>query len=333
MTRYVIINADDFGLAPCVNRGIAEAYSAGGITSATMMVTMPGFDDAIRTTLALPGFGVGLHFNITEGVALSAPSSIASLAGSNGVFYPPQSPKKRELAEIALELRAQWNRFCATGLRPTHLDAHHHMHQVDAEVYEAMANLAALEKVPMRRAQSITIPARADTTTTDCIVLDSYSDADGLRRLTQHLTTLPDGVTELMCHPGHEDEALRLVSNWHGHREAELRVFADPAVAQLMQSLDIRAIHFGQLEQIEQERTANMSVSAPLSAKKLPFIRLATTVQKRVSKRLSPKTSKAAAMKRSRNPQSALRKHKPVRKKAKRPLIMKRSLKRMKGKR
>uniref|UniRef100_UPI00357156DB ChbG/HpnK family deacetylase n=1 Tax=Paenibacillus vini TaxID=1476024 RepID=UPI00357156DB len=40
--------SDDFGLSPGVNQGIIEAYQAGGISSTTVMVNMPGFTDAVR---------------------------------------------------------------------------------------------------------------------------------------------------------------------------------------------------------------------------------------------------------------------------------------------
>lgn len=74
MNRQVIINADDFGLSPAVNRGIIEAYRAGGITSTSMMVNMPGLADAVHAARSLPGLGVGLHFNLTYGRPLSDPA-------------------------------------------------------------------------------------------------------------------------------------------------------------------------------------------------------------------------------------------------------------------
>ncbi|MBB3125624.1 putative glycoside hydrolase/deacetylase ChbG (UPF0249 family) [Paenibacillus rhizosphaerae] len=54
MNRQVIINADDFGLSPAVNRGIVEAYRACGITSTSMMVNMPGLADAVYAARSCP---------------------------------------------------------------------------------------------------------------------------------------------------------------------------------------------------------------------------------------------------------------------------------------
>ena len=41
--KRLIINADDFGLSPGVNRGIVEAFREGILTSTTMLVNMPSF--------------------------------------------------------------------------------------------------------------------------------------------------------------------------------------------------------------------------------------------------------------------------------------------------
>ena len=44
--RILVINADDLGFAPGVNRGIFEAHAAGTVTSASMIVTAPAFAEA-----------------------------------------------------------------------------------------------------------------------------------------------------------------------------------------------------------------------------------------------------------------------------------------------
>ena len=44
--RYVIINADDFGQSPGINRGVIQAHEQGLVTSASLMVRWPAAAEA-----------------------------------------------------------------------------------------------------------------------------------------------------------------------------------------------------------------------------------------------------------------------------------------------
>ena len=64
--KFCIVNADDFGADIGINRGIAEAHTSGIVTSTSLMVNMPGTEDAVELSRKLPGLGVGLHVNLTN---------------------------------------------------------------------------------------------------------------------------------------------------------------------------------------------------------------------------------------------------------------------------
>ena len=55
----LVINADDFGFAPGVNRGIIEAHDAGTLSSASMMVNTPAFAEAVALARADEQVGFG----------------------------------------------------------------------------------------------------------------------------------------------------------------------------------------------------------------------------------------------------------------------------------
>src|SRR5437764_1133299 len=86
MTRQLVINADDLGLAPGVNRGILEAYEAGTLSSASMMVNTGAFDEAVELIAArAPRLGVGLHLNLIAGRPMSTVPTLAD--PRTGEFY------------------------------------------------------------------------------------------------------------------------------------------------------------------------------------------------------------------------------------------------------
>jgi len=245
MNRQVIINADDFGLSPAVNRGIIEAFQAGGITSTSLMVNMPGFDDAVQLAPIYPDLSIGLHFNLTYGRPVSDPATIPSLVKEDGAFRSEATAQSWNSRDVHRELTAQWDRFVKTGLRPTHLDSHHLLHQNHPEIYKLMARKAYYENVPLRRSQ-ITHPLSGVKVPkmTDFILLDSYGGDQGRQRLLQHLLSLQEGVTEIICHPGHVDDELLEHSRWTEIREQELALFANPEVANTLRAIGVSPVNY-----------------------------------------------------------------------------------------
>src|SRR5206468_2930594 len=59
--KLVVVNADDLGLSPGVNRGIIEAHERGIVTSASLMVRWPAAAEAAAYARSRPQLGVGLH--------------------------------------------------------------------------------------------------------------------------------------------------------------------------------------------------------------------------------------------------------------------------------
>lgn len=137
----LIINADDFGLCASVNKAIVDVFLAGNLSSTTMMVNMPGWDDALRLAKEHPKLGIGLHFNITEGKALAG---ISSLTTSEGEFYTRSELIRRMFKrqinreDILKEFRAQYKKFHAALGKPTHMDSHQHLH-MNPFVFSALA--------------------------------------------------------------------------------------------------------------------------------------------------------------------------------------------------
>jgi predicted glycoside hydrolase/deacetylase ChbG (UPF0249 family) len=52
--RRLIVNADDFGLSYSVNEAVIRAHREGILTTASLMVNEPGFDEAVRLAKKYP---------------------------------------------------------------------------------------------------------------------------------------------------------------------------------------------------------------------------------------------------------------------------------------
>ena len=152
MPKKVIINADDFGLTDSVNEAIIDVFKAGRLTSATLMVNMPGTPGAVRLSLANPELAVGLHFCLTEGTALSGPSSITD---GDGQFFSRRAllirilQRRARPVDIATEFRAQLEQFDNSGIPLSHVDSHEHIHMALA-VFRAILPVLRERRVPLR---------------------------------------------------------------------------------------------------------------------------------------------------------------------------------------
>lgn len=269
----LIVNADDFGMSPGINRGIMEAIAAGSVTSVSLMVGMPGSDDAMEVARAFADVvSVGLHLNLTVGRPLTRAESLVDRA--TGEFLPLGDLLRRALSgrlrsrEVFEECRAQIQRARRATPALTHLDGHQHVHVLPG-IAGAVRQAVAAEGIAVVRRPSemlaggplwwrrlpqrtllkaFTALARVrrwPATTTQHFaggaLLGARNFEAGLVRL---LDELPEGTTELMVHPGYANEPLPGNDVYGAERKVELRALLSPAVRRQLHSGRIALINF-----------------------------------------------------------------------------------------
>jgi len=134
-TRRLIVNADDFGRSNSINEAVIRAHREGILTSASLMVNEPACASAVELARKHPELGVGLHLTFLCGRSALAHKAIPGLVNPAGEFtnHPPAAGFRyffvRRLREqLRAELRAQFERFRATGLPLDHVNGHLHLH-------------------------------------------------------------------------------------------------------------------------------------------------------------------------------------------------------------
>jgi chitin disaccharide deacetylase len=142
--RRLIINADDFGLTPGVNRAIDEAHQGGILTSSTMMANSRAFADAaaIAQATAARNFSVGCHVVLLDGEPVLRPAQVPTLlqpGNGNHCFRESLNDfviasfrHKLNPGEVEAEAAAQMERMRAAGVQPSHFDTHKHAHMFPA---------------------------------------------------------------------------------------------------------------------------------------------------------------------------------------------------------
>lgn len=278
MPRYLIVNADDFGRSPGVTRGIIKAHREGIVTSTSVMVNQPYFEESVKLMREYPSLGTGVHLVFTLGKPVLPPEEIPSLVDEAGFFFTQEAlladPLRVNPAELRSEFLAQVERFRqVTGREPDHLDCHHftHLHPHFFSVYLDVAEELGLpirwplppweeaEKLigttPMRNLS----PAEARKLfESDYRLLDKRElphpdrfigsffgeEAVTLEHLIGLLESVGEGVTELMCHPGFVDEELLSSSGYTYLREKEIELLCHPGVKERVKELGIELVNF-----------------------------------------------------------------------------------------
>jgi len=220
--RYVIVNADDLGLSPGVNRGIIEAHRDGLVTSASLLVDRPASATAAGLLRAAPGLSVGVHVDL------------ADLDGRPLVDLGNPAACEREVAR-------QVDRFTRLlGHHPSHLDSHRNVHRQPGPL-RAFEAVAAAADLPLREHGEVAYVSHFYGQWGGHSHPEQISP-DGLIRV---LSTLPPGWSELACHPGYVDDQLR--SSYRQERELELAALVDPRVRAAAAGMDITFASFAGL--------------------------------------------------------------------------------------
>ena len=133
MTKRIVLCADDYGQAPAITQAIIALIQNQRLSATSCLVNTMHWPEHARQ---LVGFkdkvDIGLHFNLTEGKALSSvyiekyQEKFYSLGRLLALTYL----RKIDRSVIEGELEAQLDAFVqAMGFLPDFIDGHQHVHQ------------------------------------------------------------------------------------------------------------------------------------------------------------------------------------------------------------
>ena len=186
------------------------------------------------------------------------------------------------LAEVENEWDAQIQKVRDAGISPTHLDGHKHVHMLPG-LFEIALKLAKRHDIGAIRvsleASSLRAALSSGSKQNAGVVMKQGVQARGLKLLArdareqagragistadyfcgiaqtgeltregmeQFVKSLPEGTTELMCHPGYADAALQKTpTRLQDSRQTELQILTDTGIRNLVASMGIRLIDYG----------------------------------------------------------------------------------------
>jgi chitin disaccharide deacetylase len=268
--KQLVVNADDFGFTPDVNEGIFEAHRNGILTATTVMANGTAFEHAVELARQTPGLDVGCHLVLIGGRSLITGDALPATVGQ---LLRALAARRIRVYD---ELRAQVARIIEAGLEPTHLDTHKHTH-LAPPVLEAVARLGEEFRIPwIRRPMDFPLSASGGLAplgkrltsagirllrrrfhrvledhhcrTTDHFAGFQITGRLRTRELVELMGLIPEGSTELMCHPGRCGAALaNATTRLKESREAELAALTAAEVREAVDRGGIELVNYRQL--------------------------------------------------------------------------------------
>ena len=282
MQRFVIVNADDFGLCRGVNTAVEQAHKDGILTSATLMANMPAAEEAVEIAKRTPSLGVGVHLNLTNGNPLSNDKSVDCLKNASGEFaYSPYKLALKSLLSkdirkaIDTELAAQIKWVIDSGIKPTHLDSHKHVHAFPP-IFSIVCELARQFGISIirwtfepakiglgfphvtgeakRLSAAIRTMARINRRqNSEFFVNNVFLGIAHTGRIDHNffraVTLNPLGpVVEVMTHPGYLEGLDRAKTRLVDQRKFEAETLCAERTRRYFETAGVKLVHYGQIE-------------------------------------------------------------------------------------
>ncbi|HEY2923928.1 MAG TPA: ChbG/HpnK family deacetylase [Candidatus Eisenbacteria bacterium] len=280
--RRLIVNADDFGLTLPITDGVIDAFERGILTSASLVATGAAFDRAARYAATHPDLDSGVHLMIVHGEPVLPPDNVPSLVREGGTFLPGYGElMARYLSggvrdeEVEAEWSAQIARLRGAGVRMTHLDSMQHLHLVPGLFRIALRIARANGILSMRFPRVPTVLRRAEKGTVrrslEFLPLRlmeqsnlPYLNSSGIRTpdrffgfhsaghldqkaLRSVLFGVPQGTSELVCHPGRGEPDSSPIAEWGYEWREELEALTSPESRRIIESQGIELTTFSDL--------------------------------------------------------------------------------------
>lgn len=129
MGRYLIVNADDFGMCKSANDAIIDLFQKERIKSSTVMFPCPAHKQAAEFAAQHPEYAIGVHLTLTSEWRTYRWKPLTngkSLLDEKGYMWgsTEEVEKYAKYSDLKLEIDAQINMAYKYGMTPSHVDNH-----------------------------------------------------------------------------------------------------------------------------------------------------------------------------------------------------------------
>ncbi len=284
MAKYLILNADDYGLCHSANQAVQELFLNGRLKSATVMMPCNGAKEAVQFSIDNPQYAIGVHLTLTNEWAHYHWKPLTdgkSLVSDKGWMWETSKEVEQnaKYSEIEAEIRAQIDYAHSLGMKPSHIDNHM------GSLYGHYTGRFSLLKLSLRvcgdygysyrmysKADRRVLPtgfpyfAFAASTLISShwakkynVIIPDYllfPEWNSKMRESYEVyrntilkiwTNIPDGVTETFVHPSIESDEIKGITARWKDRVWEYKLLNDPETHKYLKDHGIEMISYREL--------------------------------------------------------------------------------------
>ncbi|MBQ7047126.1 MAG: polysaccharide deacetylase family protein [Oscillospiraceae bacterium] len=284
MAKYLIINADDYGMCHSANVAVQDLFEGGFLKSSTVMMPCPAAEEAVRFSIEHPEYAIGVHLTLTSewGEYRWKPLTDGkSLIDEEGFMWheSDQVEKNVKYEEVEAEIRAQIDLAHSMGMKPSHIDNHmgslygHYTGRIGLaklalrlcgeygyayRLYTKHDKRICPNGTPYFLYSVVTLLSKYWGKKFNVVIPDYLLFPDWNEELRSNYetyrenilkiwTNIPDGVTETFVHPAIESDEIKGITSVWQDRVWEYQIMKDPATHQYLKDHGVELISYRDL--------------------------------------------------------------------------------------
>lgn len=242
----LIVRGDDMGMTHACNLAMEKGFREGILTSASLIVPSPWFEEAARMCRENPEWCIGVHLTLNSEwrdyrwKPVLPVTDVATVVDEDGYFYPTTEAflgASPSLKEVDKELRAQMELALKRKIDVQYIDTHMGTARATPELHAIVLKITQDYRVPLSQESGENL-----------LSIYEIPAEEKQKVLGRKLKQLGPGLSLLVIHPGLDTPETRALVDFNpeglpnvaAHRSAVTKALTSKKIKNIIKNRGIR---------------------------------------------------------------------------------------------